>query len=64
MRPEDKIESGMWRSEYERPIYFVETREGYTCSLVHDEGRPYHFAAASAVAGGGPGCCDTPRKRK
>jgi transcriptional regulator with XRE-family HTH domain len=23
---------GMWRSEYERPIYFVETREGYTCS--------------------------------
>lgn len=26
-----KIESGMWRSELERPIYFVETREGYTC---------------------------------
>ncbi len=22
---------GGWRSEYERPIYFVETREGYTC---------------------------------
>jgi transcriptional regulator with XRE-family HTH domain len=22
----------IWRSEYERPIYFVETREGYTCS--------------------------------
>jgi len=21
-----------WRSEYERPIYFVETREGFTCS--------------------------------
>jgi hypothetical protein len=21
----------MWRSEYERPMYFVETREGYTC---------------------------------
>ncbi len=21
----------MWRSEYERPIYFVETRSGYTC---------------------------------
>lgn len=20
-----------WRSEYERPIYFIETREGYTC---------------------------------
>jgi len=27
-----KILSGMWRSELERPIYFVETREGYTCS--------------------------------
>ena len=21
----------MWRSEYERPVYFVETREGHTC---------------------------------
>src|SRR5437868_4407218 len=28
----NKIVPGMWRSEYERPIYFVETREGYTCS--------------------------------
>ncbi len=28
----NKVEPGMWRSEYERPIYFVETREGYTCS--------------------------------
>ncbi|HLB90216.1 MAG TPA: helix-turn-helix transcriptional regulator, partial [Terriglobales bacterium] len=27
----NKILQGMWRSEYERPIYFVETREGYTC---------------------------------
>jgi hypothetical protein len=27
----NKIVHGMWRSEYERPIYFVETREGYTC---------------------------------
>ena len=27
-----KVLGGMWRSEYERPIYFVETREGYTCS--------------------------------
>ena len=26
-----KIEAGMWRSELERPIYFVETRDGYTC---------------------------------
>lgn len=27
----NKVEAGMWRSEYERPIYFVETRDGYTC---------------------------------
>lgn len=27
----NKVLQGMWRSEYERPIYFVETREGHTC---------------------------------
>jgi hypothetical protein len=27
----NKIADGSWRSEYERPIYFVETREGHTC---------------------------------
>jgi len=27
----NKVAEGGWRSEYERPIYFVETREGYTC---------------------------------
>ena len=26
-----RVIEGAWRSEYERPIYFVETREGYTC---------------------------------
>jgi transcriptional regulator with XRE-family HTH domain len=26
-----KVTEGAWRSEYERPIYFVETREGHTC---------------------------------
>ncbi|MFB3813701.1 MAG: hypothetical protein ACE14L_06275 [Terriglobales bacterium] len=26
------VVNGVWRSEYERPIYFVETRQGYTCS--------------------------------
>lgn len=26
-----KVTQGMWRSEYERPIYFVETREGFVC---------------------------------
>jgi transcriptional regulator with XRE-family HTH domain len=35
-----RVAEGAWRSEYERPIYFVETREGYTCcwcTLQHDE---------------------------
>lgn len=27
----NKVTDAMWRSEYERPIYFVETRAGYTC---------------------------------
>ncbi|MBV8890872.1 MAG: helix-turn-helix transcriptional regulator [Acidobacteria bacterium] len=27
----NKVIQGIWRSEYERPIYFVETREGHTC---------------------------------
>jgi len=27
----NKVSEGGWRSEYERPIYLVETREGYTC---------------------------------
>jgi hypothetical protein len=27
----NKIVQGMWRTELERPMYFVETREGYTC---------------------------------
>ncbi len=28
----NKVSEGGWRSEYERPIYFVETREGHICS--------------------------------
>ncbi|HEY1271953.1 MAG TPA: helix-turn-helix transcriptional regulator [Terriglobales bacterium] len=27
----NKVKQGVWRSEYERPIYFVETRSGHTC---------------------------------
>jgi len=27
----NKVLEGGWRSEYERPIYFIETREGDTC---------------------------------
>ncbi|HEY1264297.1 MAG TPA: helix-turn-helix transcriptional regulator [Terriglobales bacterium] len=28
----NRVAENGWRSEYERPIYFVETRNGYTCS--------------------------------
>jgi transcriptional regulator with XRE-family HTH domain len=28
----NKVTEGVWRSEFERPIYFVETREGFVCS--------------------------------
>lgn len=28
----NKVAEGVWRSEFERPIYFVETRDGYVCS--------------------------------
>jgi len=28
----NKVIEGQWRSEYERPIYFIEMREGFTCS--------------------------------
>jgi transcriptional regulator with XRE-family HTH domain len=27
-----RLEEGPWRSEYERPVYFVETRDGFFCS--------------------------------
>jgi hypothetical protein len=27
----NKVGDGVWRSEFERPIYFVEMREGFTC---------------------------------
>ena len=28
----NRVAEGVWRSEYERPIYFIETRDGYACS--------------------------------
>jgi len=36
----NRVVEGAWRSEYERPIYFVETRSGHTCcwcTLSRDE---------------------------
>jgi hypothetical protein len=31
----NKAAEGAWRSEFERPIYFIETREGFVCSWCH-----------------------------
>jgi hypothetical protein len=30
-----KPTDGAWRSEFERPIYLIETRDGYVCSWCH-----------------------------
>ena len=27
----NRVVEGNWKSEYERPIYFIETRDGHTC---------------------------------
>jgi transcriptional regulator with XRE-family HTH domain len=35
-----KIQPGKWRTEYDRPIYFIELRDGYACSWCElQEGR-------------------------
>ena len=34
-----KIVGSGWRTEYERPIYFVQTRSGYTCCWCDQEGQ-------------------------
>lgn len=28
----NQVVNGVWRSEYQRPIYFIEMRDGYTCA--------------------------------
>jgi transcriptional regulator with XRE-family HTH domain len=33
-----KIEEGDWRSEHDRPMYFVEVRQGYRCGWFHQDG--------------------------
>jgi len=35
----DKVRKGRWRSERERPLYFVESREGFTCCWCEIVGR-------------------------
>lgn len=31
----NRVTEGVWRSEFERPIYFVETRDGFVCCWCH-----------------------------
>jgi transcriptional regulator with XRE-family HTH domain len=33
-----RVAEGIWRSEFERPMYFVETRNGFVCSWCHVSG--------------------------
>ncbi len=34
----NKIDDGHWTTEHDRPMYFVEVRDGYRCGLFHQEG--------------------------
>src|SRR5882762_2210041 len=34
-----KVQKGVWRTQFDRPLYFVEMRDGYTCSWCELEGR-------------------------
>ena len=49
----NKVVEGAWRSEYERPIYFVETRDGHTCSWCSMRREEIILATASFVSGSG-----------
>jgi hypothetical protein len=33
-----KIDDGDWTTEHDRPMYFVELRDGYRCGWFHQEG--------------------------
>lgn len=49
---QNKVPSGSWRSEYERPIFFIELREAYACGWCELQGNqlliiPHHSSPAS-----------------
>jgi transcriptional regulator with XRE-family HTH domain len=49
----NKVVTGPWRSEFERPIYFVETRDGFACCWCEEHGdnlllQPHPLSPASA----------------
>ena len=36
---QDKVVSGVWHNEYERPIFFIELRDAYTCGWCELQGK-------------------------
>ena len=49
---QNKLAMNSWRSEYERPVYFIELRGGYTCGWCELQGNqlliiPHHSSRAS-----------------
>lgn len=34
-----KVQKGVWRTQFDRPIYFIEERDGYACAWCELEGR-------------------------
>ena len=49
---QDKLQSAAWHNEFDRPIYFVELREGYACGWCELQGNqlliiPHHSSPAT-----------------
>jgi hypothetical protein len=49
---QNKLLPGAWRSEYERPIYFIELRDGFACGWCELHGKqlliiPHHWSPAT-----------------
>jgi transcriptional regulator with XRE-family HTH domain len=49
---QNKLQTASWHSEFDRPIYFVELRDGYTCGWCELQGNqlliiPHHSSPAS-----------------
>ena len=38
-KTQTKVQNGLWKSEFERPIYFIELRDGFACSWCHLDGK-------------------------
>ena len=54
-----KIDDGDWTIEHDRPMYFVEPRDGYRCGWFHQEGsrlvmQPHPLSHCSPETSGVP----------